>query len=328
MSNFLLRQPYAVTTMRCAGGVLSVHEHRILLRVIEKLQPKMVLDKTPEQLAQEMRGDSLSFRLKDFVLEEGGSKSVYERVRGALEAMTRKRVAFTRTGKEGEKVETIAPLLAAVHLSEQGGWAKLSLSKEVLGQLLSLVGGFTRYNLKASFFCRSSHEARLYQLVCQFRKKKQGEFFLPVPLLRRVLSLQEKYGRVQEVLRCVLRPVSARLKQRAKEGTCDLWFAIKETYRDKYDRRRVRGWKIRIYSKESNAQRIKTEDKGDKKILGTLCSLGISPKDAQWMIKDVSHEKMWKAIYELKNELINTRIEKSKGDYAFVFLCRKFNLKR
>ena len=343
MRNFLTRQPYSVTTMQCREGPLSIHEHRILLRIIERLQPRMVLDKTPEQLSQELQGASLSFRLREFVVGKGGSIGGYGRVRSALEGMTSRLVVFTRKGEAGEKVETLAPLLAAVHFSEQTGEVHLSISREVLGQMLSLSGGFTRYDLEASFSCRSVHEARLYQIVCQFRGKKQGEFFLPVSLLRRALSLQEKYGRVQEIFRCILRPVSVRLKRRVEEGTCDVWYEVKERCLDRLDGRRVGGWKIRLKSERGVSQRTEKEEKGDKqrtkkerekeqRILKRLRSLNLGMV-AQWLLKRASHAEIFDALYRLQihksdqNYISQVAIKGDKVRTDFKFLCRQLRLK-
>ncbi len=231
----LLKQPYAVTMARHR---LNVYEMRIMFRVIEALQPRMVYDKSPYQISQTNIGDTTITMPTRCLLVPGDEN--YKLVRDALDSLTKKHIHIAIKDDKGVSKEVFTNLIKEAIYEHRSSSIRIDISRNLMPQILGLSRNYTKYLLSVAFNSSSPNVMKLYQYVAQWRDKKQT--FLRVTSLRQWLLLGEKYRYPSQIKKWILEPASKELK-----ASADVWFDIASRVKEG---RRTMGWTLNIYTKE------------------------------------------------------------------------------
>ncbi|MCG8453234.1 MAG: replication initiation protein, partial [Spirochaetales bacterium] len=95
--NRLIKQPYAITMARHR---LNVHEMRIMVRIIEAMQPNMVYAEDRSVVQQTLLGDTiLHLRTKDLLPSKSEN---YACVKRALKSLEQKVISIRGKDSKGE----------------------------------------------------------------------------------------------------------------------------------------------------------------------------------------------------------------------------------
>lgn len=99
-------------------------------------------------------------------------------------------------------------------------------------------GCYTTYNAYIARQFKGKYTERFYEFVCQYRRKKEKEFFLEIANIREWFGLNEKkprrvngklveevkYPRKNDFKKYVITPSEEEMKQLYDEGSCDVYF--------------------------------------------------------------------------------------------------------
>lgn len=99
-------------------------------------------------------------------------------------------------------------------------------------------GCYTTYNAYIARQFKGKYTERFYEFVCQYRRKKEKEFFLEIANIREWFGLNEKkprrvngklveevkYPRPYDFIKRVITPAEEEMKQLYDEGSCDVYF--------------------------------------------------------------------------------------------------------
>lgn len=99
-------------------------------------------------------------------------------------------------------------------------------------------GCYTTYNAYIARQFKGKYTERFYEFVCQYRRKKEKEFFLEIDNIREWFGLNEKkprrvngklveevkYPRKNDFKKYVITPAEEEMKQLYEAGSCDVYF--------------------------------------------------------------------------------------------------------
>ncbi|MEM7175835.1 MAG: replication initiation protein [Chlamydiota bacterium] len=247
--NKLIKQPYHIT---CSRNDYNIHEQRVLIRILEKLQKEMVLKKTPLDLFDDLKsGVTLSFKVKDFMLRN--SKNYFS-VRNSLDSLMSKDIGMRGSEKNKGCYFIKSKLISEYKYYLNNEFVEVTITKSVLAYLLSL-SPYTRYCIDVAFNTQSPYTSRIYQYISHWRDKYNGFIMvLKVDTVKELLSLGSKYKRANSIRQVILLPAMKELKEKA-----DIWFSIKEPIKEG---RKVVGWKLQLYKRKETSSEIQQLSSG------------------------------------------------------------------
>ncbi len=208
-----IRQPYGLTIAR---QDLNKHELRILIRILEALQPQMT-----ENLKLDMFSQTLEINLDTINLLPVGSKN-YRYVKEALQTMRNKSIEVRGEDKDG-KYTRYTGLILASSIYDNNHKVQITIDKDLFPAYLELKNGFSSYNPETAFNLSTVYAMRLYQLVSHW---KDIPFITrSIEEIREWLGVKADYqaGLIQ---RDILTPAGLELKKNA-----DLYFTFKPVFK-------------------------------------------------------------------------------------------------
>ena len=316
----MLKQPYGLTMSR---HKFNAHEMRIMLRIIQALQPRMVYDKSPFELKKTDLGDTKVTIPTKYLLPRGTKN--HEVVRNALESLTKKHINIKFFDDNGIVKEIFTNLVKEGSYQYRSEFVGVEISRNLMPQLLGLAKNYTRYLLKVAFNSSSPNVMKLYQYASQWRDKKQT--FAKVDSLRKWLRLEGKYKKPADMKKWVLDPAIKELKAKA-----DVWFDIAERV---MEGRRMIGWKFNIHTKNTPKKALKKlltqSPKQIQKPLSKLeeklyKTLGLSPKQIQKIVRRVPEKDIEKELYQLNLLILDKKIA-NPAAYAIKIFKSKHGVK-
>jgi plasmid replication initiation protein len=184
---------------------LTLAQQRILLFMNAQIQP----------WDEDFKDYNISVR--DFCdLLELDPKGVY----ADFVHLTQSLIAKTLLIQLGEKSITTSWLCSAVYHKGKG-MITLHFSPELKNFLLALKGHYTSYKLHDVRYFKSTYSFRLYELLKQYQKYQQRQFWLED--LKTMLQVQNMYNKYNDFKERVLLPAQKELKE-----TSDIYFDFKE----------------------------------------------------------------------------------------------------
>jgi plasmid replication initiation protein len=198
---------------------LTIHEMRIMLRLIEALQTFT----KDYSLAQKTTLEDIVLYLPvNSLVPVVDTDYSYDLMRSSFKSLEQKKVAVYGMDSEGEYV-THAGLIMQSSFYFHNRVVKVQLSRDLLPDLLALSRDCAKYlDLKVAFNSSSLYVMKLYLLVSHLRSKTNETVSLDV--LRDWLDLEAKYEHPSDIKRWVLEPVSKELQELA-----DVWFEVDST---------------------------------------------------------------------------------------------------
>jgi len=333
MKKFLQKQPYRITIAR---HKLGIHQCRIMVRVVEQLQPYMHMEEIDH--TSEVEDVWVTIKVSELVLQ-GNYKPLQE----ALNSLKSKKECVMHFIEEKATILEIGTNLIQAYKYEHGAEeVKVQISGHLLPQMVSLARGYTKYSVDVAFQTSSPNVFKLYQFIAHFRDKKQIE--LKVKTLREWLRIETKYDKPAEIVRRILNPAMQELKEKA-----DVWFEIAQRVTEG---RRMIGWKFNIYTKPG-MRKIKppvasvlSEEKTVPKapsyapvingssspsttktpLTETLSKdFQLSEWQAKKIVNKVPEKEIHRTLYDIRLASQDKRI-KSLGGYTAQVFDQKFNL--
>ena len=319
MKEFLQKQPHRITM---AKHNLGIHQLRIMTRLIEQLQPFMGMNIDFSKPQSDL---VVRVKIGELIINNN-----IKPLRTALDSIMKKIVrVFHYHEKEditsGGTTEVGMPIIKKYVHTHGTQYVDLSIDGELLPQMLDLARGYTRYNLKIAFNTSSPNVLRLYQFVSHFRDKPQVH--LHVDTLRTWLQLENKYAMPKTIKQRILEPAMRELKDKA-----DVWFEIADRITDG---RRMKGWKLNIYTKTPSKKTLDKHqhqpDSSPKPKPFGMCSelvskFKLSERQADKLLQKVDAKDLHKELYQI-NLLILGGTLKNIGGYTAKMLAEKFNLR-
>lgn len=107
---------------------------------------------------------------------------------------------------------------------DEKGVYRLEVSSRIMPYLVEFADNYTEYSLTVAISLKSIYSQRLYELCCQYQKKKTLSFWKTIEQLRSMFVDKGAYQSVADFERGVLRKAKNELKKLFDEGQCDLWF--------------------------------------------------------------------------------------------------------
>lgn len=313
IKTFLQKQPYNLTIAR---HQLGIHQLRVMVRIIEQLQP-MMAKVNYEGLLKQSEDIWVKINVSELVV--GGN---YKPLREALDGMMKKivRMYHSVDNMDGtcDTTELGMPMLQRYKYKHGESEVQIQLPRPILGQIVDLARGYTRYSLDIAFNTSSPNVFKLYQYFAHFRDKKQTQ--CNVDTLRDLLQIKDKYAMPNEIKRGILVPAMNELKEKA-----DVWFDIAERVTKG---RKMMGWKFNIYTKDEPkkvVQKSLSEPQTDlEKRLTTQFALSL--KQARNVLQKIPLKEMHKELYQINLAIIDGKV-RNKGGYTAKRLSEKFDVK-
>lgn len=235
MKLFMIRQPTSITMSK---HTLNVPQMRIMFRICEALQPRMIRNKAHYEIDSTSLGDTvIKIPVKLLTLD---SSHNHKQLRTALKDMTKKDITLPVVDAKGLKSEVYTNILKSVEFGFRENFVDLEIDRRILPQFLALAQGYTRYNVEIAFKSSSVNTMKIYQYISRFRDLKQIE--CNVDSLREFLELKNKYKENRDIKKWILEPAIKELKDRG-----DVYFEIAERVMDKKNKRRLKAWKFNIH---------------------------------------------------------------------------------
>ena len=311
MKQFLQKQPYNLTMAR---HTLGIHQLRIMVRILEMLQPYMSLDE------KSCEGEiKVEIKISDLVIGEN-----YKPLRDALHGMIKKVVTIYEHPVNDDlsgapTIETGMPMIRKYEYDHGSKFVKIWIEKEILSQIIDLTRGYTKYCVDVALKTSSPNIFKLYQYIAHFRDKKQIQ--CNVDTLRKWLQLEEKYQLPAHIKIRILEPAIKELKEKA-----DVWFDIAERVTEG---RKMIGWKFNIYTKKekrTTQNKLSTNGKHGKTFQRLCEKFDLSEGQAKKIIKNVPEKEIHKTLYDIHNLVLAGKVS-NKGGYTAKVLSEKYNVR-
>lgn len=232
-----LLQPIAVTMMRHDYSLIQI---RILVSIVEHMQEKLheVLNKrlmeptifAPTELANDGRLE-VRIYFKGLV-----DPNHYPQLRESLKLLASVPVEIPYKTPEGRNYLKVTNLCDVYIPTDTGIYEKyaiLKLDPLVAERIVNLNLGYHRLGKEIVFTCKNRYTQRIYMFIESWIKKgaMTGRAVIKTLDFRKMLRLENSYGKFSDFCRRVLDPAKEELQSMAENGFCDCYF----DYDKKYD---------------------------------------------------------------------------------------------
>jgi hypothetical protein len=232
-----LLQPIAVTMMRHDYSLIQI---RILVSIVEHMQEKLheVLNKrlmeptifAPTELANDGRLE-VRIYFKGLV-----DPNHYPQLRESLKFLASVPVEIPYKTPEGRNYLKVTNLCDVYIPTDTGIYEKyaiLKLDPLVAERIVNLNLGYHRLGKEIVFTCKNRYTQRIYMFIESWIKKgaMTGRAVIKTLDFRKMLRLENSYGKFSDFCRRVLDPAKEELQSMAENGFCDCYF----DYDKKYD---------------------------------------------------------------------------------------------
>ncbi len=237
----MVRQPNKITMARMhtadlqssttnALRTLTQYENRVIIRIIEALQPEVDLLEKLERKERESSQLSIFNSDVEFVTVRipfaklAPSPDHYRDVKDALKSLRQISISYDDKIKE---TEVTTGLIVKFQTPKKDKYAKeidITLDKVVAKELINIAGGYTRYDAEVAWKVRSVYTSRIYQLLSRW--KDLGKCIIPIEEFRSWLGLESKYKEYRDLKRRILTPTEEELKN--PESGSDIYFDLTE----------------------------------------------------------------------------------------------------
>ena len=232
-----LLQPIAVTMMRHDYSLIQI---RILVSIVEHMQEKLheVLNKrlmeptifAPTELANDGRLE-VRIYFKGLV-----DPNHYPQLRESLKLLASVPVEIPYKTPEGRNYLKVTNLCDVYIPTDTGIYEKyaiLKLDPLVAERIVNLNLGYHRLGKEIVFTCKNRYTQRIYMFIESWIKKgaMTGRAVIKTLDFRKMLRLENSYGKFSDLCRRVLDPAKEELQSMAENGFCDCYF----DYDKKYD---------------------------------------------------------------------------------------------
>lgn len=219
---------------------LSVVEKRIVLRIIQALQPEVNdILKGKVKVKENLFGDKL-IKLPTKSLIPEGSKH-HNRLRKALSELPLRRILLKCYSEKEGSYDVYTGFILQSKFYERRSVVEVQISKDMLPIYLNIINGYTSYKLAIAFQISSSNTIRLYEILSSWINAPFAKRIM-FDDLKRMLGLEKKYPNSAQFKKKVLEPAMKELEEKA-----DVWFSIKAPIKEG---RKVVGWKIQIHKRK------------------------------------------------------------------------------
>lgn len=232
-----LLQPIAVTMMRHDYSLIQI---RILVTIVEHLQEKLheILSKrlsepsffTPTELGSDGRLE-VKVYFKGLV-----DPNHYPQLRESMKLLAQVPVEIPYKAPNGRNFLKVTNLCDVYIPTDTGIYEKfaiLKLDPLVAEKLVNLNLGYHRLGKEIVFTCKNRYTQRVYMFIESWIKKDKmtGRAVIKTLEFRKMLRLENRYGKFSDFCRRVLEPAKEELELLANNGFCDCYF----DYEKKYD---------------------------------------------------------------------------------------------
>ena len=305
VKQIMLRQPYAVTLSRHR---LNVHEMRVILRVLEALQPDVRYNQSSKEVGQTLFGNKiLQLRTKD-LLPKGSNNYGY--VQRAIKSLRKKDITIRGDDPKNGIYELYTGLVLQGKYFCNNELVEIEISKELLPCFLALAKNYSKYLLEVAFNASSPNVMKLYQYVSHYYWNKQLSRDMEIEEIREWLQLGDKYPHSKNVRARILEPAIKELKEKA-----DVYFEIKKPIKLG---RRIIGWKIRIFKRALNDEEIKESTQFEQNIRGYLAEyFKLKPIDIASLEKYIRSPEwqphIWDAMHRVAKRIDNREVKNKRA---------------
>ncbi len=106
---------------------------------------------------------------------------------------------------------------------------EVEVSSEIMPYLVQLASKYTAYNLTVAISLKSKWSQRFYELCCQYKNYKGGEFHKKIGQLRTMFMLEEQYPLLTDFKKNVINVAQKELKALYDGKHCDVCFDYEQT---------------------------------------------------------------------------------------------------
>ncbi len=348
MNKLTLKQPYSLTV---GNYNVSLAAHRIMIRMIQKLQPYLIskseLGKDPS------KNQRLILKMRSLLDEENQNDST---IKDALEEMNRMGLATDLLGDKIVKLETrsllpkgsqnystikdalkelrkvnvtiktdkeviFTGLISEAKYLNNNSIVSIKISGSILPHYLMIAKGYTKYSLPVAFELSSRYTIRLYMMLSHWQD--QSNLNIMIDDLRGSLQLGEKYKESAHFKKFIILPTQRELKEKA-----DIWFEIQEPIKNS---RKVTGWKLKICKRKNSSLLSHPIENTNKTIIKDLYDkFKLSIRQAKKIELEVRKnpkiiKQLAKELYEISLRIANREI-KNVGGYTKKVIEQRFGI--
>lgn len=301
--NRLIKQPYAITMARHR---LNVHEMRIMVRIIEAMQPNMVYAEDRSVVQQTLLGDTiLHLRTKDLLPSKSEN---YACVKRALKSLEQKVISIRGKDSKGE-YETNSRLIMKSKYYLHNQMVEIQLDRDLLPDLLALAKNYSQYLVEVALNSSSHYVMKLYLFISHWRDKTKKTVMLET--LRDLLQLETKYEKPKDLKKRILDPASKELKKRA-----DVWFEIVAPIKSG---RSIRGYIFKIYKRGNDRRLEEVHTQNIKNILRELFDL--RDYHLRQLTPIISRQELQDHVYE-KIQKIGAQVRKGNIQHVKAYVVK------
>ncbi len=210
-----LIQPNSITNSR---SNMNLIQYKILSSIFLQLNPliKKNIENKIKRVSEELfvvdNASSDKVEIEIAYRSFGMATNRYAEIRQALKSLASTTIEF-----ENEEYEIITSLCSVYIPKAHKKSIKLEFKKEVANKLISIQTGYTKYSHEIIYRLNSINSIQFYLMCCSWRDK--GGFKHDLNWIKRWLSMENKYSKLSDFERWVLKPAQAELRDKA-----DVWF--------------------------------------------------------------------------------------------------------
>ena len=310
----MLRQPYAITLSQ---HTLNKHEMRVMLRIVEALQPDIRYNRSAKEVGQTIFGNKLlQLRTKDLL--PIGSKN-HACIHSAIRSLRQKDIKIEVTHPKKGTYTSHTGLILKGNYFHNNEFIEIELCKDLLPCFLGLAKNYSKYLLEVAFNSSSPNVMKLYQYVSHHYWNKQLSRDLTIEEIREWLQLGDKYKQSSNLRLRVLKPAIKELKEKA-----DVYFKIVKAIPQG---KQIIGWKIKIFKKATSDGDLQKANRLEQDIRFYLTEhFKLKPIDLASLEKYIQSPEwqphIWEAMHRVAKRIDNKTV-KNKRSYMIKTLINE-----
>lgn len=191
---------------------LGLYELRLLMKIIESVQPLFRHDKMTNIIKRSMCTDNINVNFaiacKDILRDNSHH---YELAYNAAKRLLK---IFVSYYDENKKIHYDTGLISNLRTDENSGTIKFTAAKWLMEAIVNFTFGYNMYNLQKAFELKNPCAIRMYMLTCSATQP----IVYSVDFLKGILGVDGKYKQTRDFIKRCIEPAKKELADRNING--------------------------------------------------------------------------------------------------------------
>lgn len=204
IKNKELIQSYIITT---AKYDFSIHEKRILYRIIECLQANLLgLKLNYRYTIQKDLFEGCDFSIPIAAFLDNPESKNYKDVKKALESLVKKTFEY-----EDDEIWTVCTIIERPTIKKYDSEVKITINPLLMPAFVNFAKGYRKYELKTAMSFKSTYAMRFYEIMAGQKKP----LTYTIQHLREMFKIEKKYAKSNHFVDKVVNAAQQELKKKS-----------------------------------------------------------------------------------------------------------------